>query len=166
MPGAKKDKTTEAPWSVFDKNARQMGPQGSIGRIHEPVEGRTYKLHFDIPCEMPEAHARKFLRDESFEVRDSAGNRVLPLGEAQRSRKPPEKLAPDQVVAHVTELTDTALLTRVALTAGGAAFDADTPREELVEFLIYGNNLIARPGAADVDGDDMSQAELSKIDFS
>lgn len=140
---AEKSKTAETqqigavarPWSVFDNNARQRSKTGEpIPRIHE-AGGREYHLFWDRPTEMPEAHARQFLRDAAFKVLDPDGNEVQNLSEVQRQREAPVKLDPDMVVANLTELTKEALVTRAAMLPGGDQMDALSTREELIAFV-------------------------------
>ena len=132
----------EGEWGVRDKNARVIATDGSgktQPRTHEPAPGITYALNYDRPTFMPEEHARKFLKDPSFEVTDANDVPVASLSPNARLRKAPDNLPADMVIANLNELTDEALLTRVAQQPGGDRFNGGTPREVLVRFVMDQN---------------------------
>lgn len=133
------DKQDEGEWAVFDMNARNVTENGDTKpRVHQSRLGKSWKLYFDKPCYMPEAEARVFLKDPSFRVLNHAGEEVPCLQAAQISRKLPDRLPPDMVVANVAELTMDALLTRAAQRAGGNKFTATSARTAIIDFLIDG----------------------------
>lgn len=123
-------------WGVRDKNAREQKDGQIVPRLHEAAPGATYKLVFDEFTQMPEHHARTFLRDEAFEVVDEHGSRVRPLSEDALLRVAPAALAPQMVIANLDELTAEALATRAAVKPGGSRYTSVTPREILIKFLI------------------------------
>lgn len=123
----------EPMWSVIDTNAKEHS------RTHHPLGlGRvTYVMSPGQPTSMPEAHAAKFLCDESFHVFDDAGRRVTSL------RKPTDdegekgiQLADDEVIAKLDELGQEALLRRAHMQPGGEVFKKNARRDDLVEFLM------------------------------
>lgn len=137
-------------WSVIDGNARE--PDGSGGykkRGHEVVKGRLYWLSAFEPEPMIEAHARVLLKDPAFTVYNARGEIVPSLEAEQMSRKLPDALAPDMVVARLGELTDDALLTRASTLPNGQGFTGETHRDVLIDF-ISGVQTPVTPGSDDV----------------
>ena len=135
------DTQKDGEWAVFDKNARQPDPAKpgeTLPRVHEARLGVPYPLRFDKACYMPESDARVFLKDPAFKVVDAEGRHVASLDPAQMSRVVAETLPPEMVIAHLNELTDEALLTRVAQIGGGYRYTSAAPREVLIEALITG----------------------------
>jgi hypothetical protein len=153
----------EGEWSVVDLNAREIDPAtGAIKpRVHDVRLGVNYALRYDKPCYMPESDARVFLKDPSFRVLDANGKHIPSLDPAQLSRKPPETLAPDMVVANLAELMDEALLTRVALMSGGHRYSSATPRDVLIEVLISGQTVDEPP--SDYGADDLDDRAAAKL---
>lgn len=155
-------------WSVVDQNAYQLDDKGEPKpRNHEPVAGKRYPLFAHKATQMPEAHARVFLKDPAYIVRDENDEIVPSLEATQMDREPPETLEPDMVVAKLDELTTDALLTRVSVLAGGAGFTHDTPREQLIDFITEAQTP-KRPARGDDDLADgahegMSAAQLAKM---
>lgn len=135
------DNKKDGEWAVFDTMARQPDPNKpgeTLPRTHEARMGAAYPLRFDKPCYMPEGDARVFLKDPTFKVLDADGRQVASLNPAQMSRVVAETLPAEMVVAHLNELTDEALLTRIAQIAGGHRYTRAAPREVLIEALISG----------------------------
>lgn len=135
------DTQKDGEWAVFDTNARQPDPGKpgeTLPRTHEARMGVAYPLRFDKPCYMPESDARVFLKDPAFKVVDADGRHVPSLDPAQMSRVVAETLPPEMVIANLAELTDEALLTRVAQIGGGYRYTSAAPREVLIEALISG----------------------------
>lgn len=125
-----------ATWTVFDLNARGNDADGKpVRRTHEPVKNVHYSLSASVGTEMEEAHARVFLRDDAFLVRNQNGEEVPSLQKEQMGRKPPEFLDPGMVVAKLAELTTDALLTRASTYVGGTDFPPETDRDALIEFI-------------------------------
>jgi len=127
-------------WAVFDTIARQVDDktQEVIPRTHESFAGRQWKLVNHIPCWMPEADARIFLKHPAFTVWNNDEEIVPALHLQAMERKQPETLAPNLVIAELNELTSEALLTRAAQ-RGGHRFSSETRREALILFLLDGN---------------------------
>jgi hypothetical protein len=123
---------TEETWTVFDNNARQAE------RTHEVREGVAYALSANRPTEMPRSHAAVFLKDPAFRVLNTAGVRLTPLPQMEADSAQARKmaLAKDETVAKVSELTDSALLARVASRPGGDHVAAAGDREEMIAFLL------------------------------
>lgn len=132
-------------WAVFDTIARQINDdtQEVMPRTHESFSGRQWKLRNDIPCWMPEADARIFLKHPAFIVWNGDEEVVPALHLQAMERKQPELLAPNLVIAELNELTSEALLTRAAQ-KGGQRFSSETRREALILFLLDGNTAQAR----------------------
>lgn len=125
-----------ATWTVFDLNARGTDADGKpVTRTHEPVKNVHYTLSASTPTPMEEAHARVFLRDPSFLVKNERGAEVPSLQAEQMNRKPPDTLEPGMVVAKLAELTDDALLTRASTFPGGSDLGAGVDRETLIDFI-------------------------------
>ena len=123
-------------WGVRDSNARELDADGNLKpRIHEAGKGRVYALYFDRDTFMPEEHARKFLKDVSWEVTDAEGDIVAPLARQSLSRRMPDALAPGVVIASLEELTQEALLTRAAQRPRTPKFTAETKRDLIISFL-------------------------------
>lgn len=123
-------------WGVRDTNARVLDDDGNPKpRVHEAVKGKMYSLRFDQDTFMPEEHARKFLKDASFEVTDAEGDIVAPLSSQSLSRRMPDALAPGVVIASLEELTLEALLTRAAQRPRTPKFTAETKRDLIISFL-------------------------------
>lgn len=154
----------DGEWSVFDLLAREPDPENRgkfKARIHEARMGVPYALRADVPCYMPESDARVFLRDPGFKVLDATGRHVPAMTEAQLSRAPMQELPPDMVYANLAELTDEALLTRVALLPGGYKYTSAAPREVLIEALYTGQT--PEPVASDYEADDLSDRATAKM---
>ena len=152
MPDALKQ---DGEWTVFDLNAREPDPENRgkfKARIHEARMGVPYALYADLPCYMPESDARVFLRDAAFKVLDAQDRHVPALTEAQLSRAPMQDLPPDMVYANLAELTDEALLTRVALLPGGYKYTSAAPRDVLIEALYTGPTPEEAPSDLGEDG--------------
>lgn len=156
-------------WAVRDKNAREPGPNNDIlPRKHEILPGVIYPLFFHQDTFMPEGHARRFLKDPSFQVFDQNGDLVAPLSEQALSRAAPKSLAPNEVIATLPELSHAALLTRATMLLTGreaTKIGAKTSREALIDFILQRNTEIQsdRAGDDNATADDMTAAELDKM---
>lgn len=154
--------TEDEIWTVFDSNARQ-GP-----RTHEVKEGVSYDLHAGKPTEMPRSHAAIFLRDPAFRVMNAQGVRLTPLPQAEADAAQARKLAlaSDETVAKFAELTDAALLARVASRPGGDYVAVTGNRDQMIAFLLEAprvRELARHERARDTsmpDGDDDPDAAL------
>lgn len=159
-------------WSVYDDNAREfiLNTETVIPRNHQPIIGYSYPLTFNLPCFMPEAHARILLKDVAFRVYDENDVFVPSLSvEAQLRSIPANGLADDQVIATLHELTNESLLTRACMHQGGRNFDRLTPRDDLIDFLIDGGRVATQPErraigtAADGDLEEMGEDEAAAM---
>lgn len=160
------DENDKRLWSVYDLNAYEVRDGKPVARIHDVKPGVRYPLTATEAKEMPEEHARIFLKDPAFKVLNADGEEVASLEEAQKSRKPPEALEPGQVIAKLEELTTDALLTRAALLPGGADFTSDTPREQLMDLLLEAHERQANPAAGNddaIEGDTMPARALDRM---
>lgn len=159
------DNQKDGEWAVFDTKARQPDPSKpgeTLPRLHEARMGMAYPLRFDKPCYMPEGDARVFLKDPAFKVVDADGRHVASLDPAQMNRTAPAMLPAEMVVAHLNELTDEALLTRVAQISGGYRYTRAAPREVLIEALISGQTP-ADDGRTELLSDEIEGAALDKM---
>lgn len=135
------DKQEPGEWSVYDSNARREDPNKPgevLPRTHESRAGRPWPLRNNKPCYMPEADARVFLRDPAFRVHDEDDNFVPGLAQEALMRKVPTDLAPNLVIADLSELTTSSLVTRANLRTDGQKMSRATDRETLIQFLIDG----------------------------
>lgn len=133
MANPKPEKKDPTHWGVKDSAA---APQEH--RTHTPVVGVDYELNSAEFKNMPEAHARKFLCDETFIVQDETGQLVPPLDASAMLKAGADipSLDIDQTIATYQELTDAALLARAAQRAGGEDFTGESHRESVIDFLI------------------------------
>lgn len=129
---------------VIDTTAQPDSSNGTIivsgSRSHDIVDANgkvtVYTFRYQTPTRMPFEHAAKFLRHEGFVRTDAEGN---PLPWMRAPKRPDEleageafKLADDQVVAYVAELTDEALRRRIATLPGGEKY-AKMDREMMID---------------------------------
>jgi hypothetical protein len=155
-------------WSVRDKNARESGPGNEIlPRKHEILPGVIYALYFHRDTPMPEAHARRFLKDGSFEVFDHDGALVPPLSEQAMTRTAPKVLSPKEVIATLDELSHTSLVTRASILVTGndpVKINTKTSRDALIEFIQMRNaELQATEGDDDAAAENMTSVELKRM---
>lgn len=164
------DKASGPLWTVLDTLQN-----GDKPRVHD-IAGKKYPLFSDPDraCEVPEEHARVFLKDQAFRVFNEVGDEIATLSaeatEAGVGRDVP-KLQPGQVVADADELTDDALKTRVAMRPGGDKLIRAKPsRAAMIEFMRTGDEkILARLNAkpkpkADADGqEDASEEDLKRM---
>ncbi len=126
-------------WAVFDLHANKRktsDPSERLPRQHQTNAGRIVNMFSDLPCFIPEAEARPFLRDgTSYEVFDQNGDHVLPFSEVAQQRYVPEHLEPDHVVAALHELHIEALIARAAMFPGGSLFHTASPRQRVISFI-------------------------------
>jgi len=123
-----------AKWSVRDTNQGRDGSEKP--RVHV-IGGVKYGLWSDKDTKMPEAHARIFLKDPAFRVFNDAGDEIAPLTQAMKTKtgEAIPALQPGEVVANLTELTDDALKTRLAMFPGGDRKMRGT-RDEMIDFIL------------------------------
>jgi hypothetical protein len=141
---AEAKKADEDMLFVLDASTRQASfdasgniQPGTGFRIHEQIVGnavKSFKFTHGEQLELPRAIAMKFARHACFTVTDAKGNRISAVPTLPAAG---EKFAlgADQIIATYAELSDTALLNRVQMEAGGERFDGRVPRERLVAFL-------------------------------
>lgn len=134
-----------------------------------PKSIKAYQLSADKETEMPLAHAMQFLKDVSFVVTDEAGNRITPLPINKDGGVGGMKLEPGETIAHLTELTTTALLKRCKADPYSVNIDTESSREAMIEFLmstttrdVGGANLEVEAQFA-ATGGQMSQKEIAKM---
>lgn len=127
-------------YAVFDNSARMAAREHAI----QPTPGgaiRTYRLLADKACYMPLDHARWFLLanrsggTDTFRVFDAELQQEVHLSMGNGSADAPMKLAPNQVVANLDELTQPALLARCRMTMGGQDFPTRADKRDLIQFL-------------------------------
>lgn len=100
----------------------------------------SYELHREKDCKMPMTHGMQFLRSPAFIVCREPNDvelktRIKPVKQTERAVKPAD-LPAHQTVADWDDLTTEALLTRAKVLPDSEEFDFDTPREELLAFLV------------------------------
>jgi hypothetical protein len=148
--------TTKRPaeWGVVDMNAYALKPGTDeiMPRAHEVAPGKRYHLFSDRETFMPEAHARLFLKDPSFIVRDPEGDVRKALTEEQQSRvAPAARLAANFVIADLTELTDNALRDRVMVHPRASDLPKNPDRATMTDFLLGLYEAAAAPGRGNDD---------------
>jgi hypothetical protein len=162
----------DGDWAVFDLNAKHLDPNNPgemLPRVHESRPGVTWPLRANMPCYMPQADARVFLKDPSFKVVNENEDEVPPLVPEQRERNVPAMLSPHMVIANLAELTTDALLTRVAQMRGGARYNSTSSRERVIDFITEQQGLMQAErkdgdaGVGDHEVDDIDDAEASRI---
>lgn len=130
---------------VRDSNAKpnKVRQHRIITAMHTADDGETvvvddyqlYNLSSSIKCEMPEAHALQFLKDESFIVTDSNGVRIKPV-----IKKDTDVgkivLADDELIAKYDELTQESLYKRCKIIPGTDHIKKNTKKADLVECLM------------------------------
>jgi hypothetical protein len=158
-----------------------LAPEGGV-RTHTIVakfaaDGRTpsllknYPLSADVDkaVEMPLEHAMQFLKDASFKVFAEDGTLITPLPINKDGGIGGMKLEPGETVAHLTELTTTALLKRCKANPYSTSITQDSSREAMIEFLM--SDAVANVGAGQqievaaqfaAAGEQMSAADLNR----
>jgi hypothetical protein len=107
-------------------------------RTHDIMyQGRRAQVTFNYgnPLRLPIDVALKFLKDEAFVVTDEDGNQYDPTPKAPEAAGAEFKLAPDEIVAKLDELTQEALYLRAKQLNGSDHIKKGTPKTELVAFL-------------------------------
>ena len=158
-------------WSVRDSNAKVIENGEVVPRVHEPIPGTSYALKFNEWTPMPESHARVFLRDAAFEVRDAGEQPVRSMTEISLQRAlPTAVLPPENVIANLDELTTESLVTRAAMKPGGNRFSSASGRAALISFLIgaevaaqSGRRYDASAAAGDPSLDEMEDADAAAM---
>lgn len=127
--------TTEKPKNLLvnDQSATGSHPV----RIHElMIDGiiRSYKFEYGKKTELPYEIGIKFMKD-GFDVYEP-GSDVPMRAPAVTDTTSNIRLAPDEVVARLDELTDDSLVLRVALKPGGEKLAVgEFDREKTIAFL-------------------------------
>jgi hypothetical protein len=124
---------TDDIWTVADSNAKDP----RVPRTHAVNLEVSYDFYPGKGVPMPRHHAAVFLKDPAFRVTSAAGVRMTPLPQVEADAAQARKLAlePDEAVAKFSELTDGALLARVASRPGGEKIAAGGDREAMIAFL-------------------------------
>lgn len=163
--------TKSTDWGVIDLNAQPNDPP----RYHDcVVEGKIYSYGFKArtATAMPEAHARKFVPNETFEVFDENGRRIRPVTSALKGYTGEREslLEEDECVAKFDELVQEALYERAAPLPGGEKLTKRTPKADLITFLITARKAkmdALKPQSLREDDagnrDEFSGAELERI---
>lgn len=155
------------PYTVQDHTCVNGGPP----RVHSIIidgRERPVSFTFGVPLEMPEAHARKFLRDPAFEVMDEKGNQIRPAIPITRGFDRTE-LAEHECVARLDELTIDSLVERAGPLPGGERMNHKVGKTALIAFLIASRKKKLRqnlsPEVRDTSGDtdEMSDGELARM---
>lgn len=124
---------------VVDLNAPSDKPrehQIIIGKApNGEMKLKTYKLGSDTPTPMPIEHAMKFLVDKSFVVTDGAGKRIEPVIKREGGTGG-FKLAPNEIIADLSELTKEALQKRAMIMPGSEELKASASKDTLIEFIM------------------------------
>ncbi len=161
MPEAKQNSASEETLFVTDTNI--VDPDAKP-RIHEYLadNGRKhfYAMSYAARCEMPFAHAMRFLREKTFLVTDKAGNQIEPI------RAPSDGhhghaiayLADDEVISRLDELTQGALIKRANSLPGGSKFKANASKSDCIAFILESNRSKAKKAKDQrraIDDDDL-----------
>lgn len=97
---------------------------------------RHYDLKAEVGTEMPLAHAMQFLKDANFVVSDAAGNIIQPIPVVSGNDRGGQRLQPGETVAHLSELTTSALLKRCKASAFSGNINEESSRETMIEYLM------------------------------
>lgn len=121
-------------WAVFD-----MIATGGKSRMNGPMpkDGRMVEMWSDKPALMPMEEAMLFLGKETYRVTDENGH-IVSSGANAPPPSDPSRSPPGFIYAHVSELTDRALLTRCLQTDGGRDFNDRTPRDQMIGLITAG----------------------------
>jgi len=171
MAKAEANTPSEPMWKVIDKNTKM----GEPARFHDcVVDGRIVSYGFEANkgTEMLEAHARKFVPNDSFEVTDDTGRIVtasIPVLKGFSADRE-SILEDDECVAKFDELTVDALYERAAPLPGGEKIKKNAKKDDLIDFLLTARaaklaQLRPKALGEDVDGnkDEFSRGELDNI---
>lgn len=96
---------------------------------------KNYDLKADVGTEMPMHHAMQFLKDATFVVSDAEGNIIQPVPVQGKNDFGGLRLKPGEIVAHLSELTTSALLKRCKISAFSGALNEESSREQLIDYL-------------------------------
>jgi len=158
-------------FSVLDLTATQDNPvREHVILVNGLQKKCVFKFGEKLELEQPEA--LKFSGNDGFIVYDEQGNVFTQVKEVSQGAEIGQKLAPDQVLANLTELSREALLNRAAVLPGGEVFMAKgaKPRLETVIEFITQHNKKTRQAETSVDDEDslidsdgMSKEEMDKL---
>lgn len=150
---------TEPMYGVTDKLCEDLGP-----RTHELIDPvslkvKRFKCEAGVELKCPRWAAVKFAEIDSFEVIDPEGN---PFKVAVPETAELRKLAADEVVARLVELTSEALLARCQAHPGHGMNKA-SKKEAMITFLMRqrAQALPAKPAA---NGEEELETELELVD--
>lgn len=148
-------------YEVVDSSCTSQYPS----RIHDiNIEGKIKQVKFAYGDKtlLPFAEAMKFQRD-GFEVLDDKGA-AMPRA-ADTPMEIAVRLAPDQVIARLSELTADALYARAVTLPGGEKFKANTSKDTLIGFLAEAAKAKTEPSASE-EITEMSSDELDGMGVS
>ena len=124
--------SAEPLYQVIDTSATVLAPH----RQHDQVINGVIK-HFDFYYDkqtfLPREIALKFLK-EGFIVKSPEGSEVTMPGKDKELST--DKLAKDEVIAKLDELSLEALIVRSIMLPGGEKFSKSTSRQDLIQFLM------------------------------
>jgi hypothetical protein len=153
---------------VYDTTAR-----AEQVRTHEIVVGRhpngepmfkSYGLRSDKPTLMPVDHAMKFLVDKAFRVVGEDGNIITPI-EKPEGERANIRLAPDEVIVKLSDLSSSALLKRAKMLPGSEKIGANSRDEEIIDFILESQprNAVGRSRGSEGIEEDEAAANLVDV---
>lgn len=158
------DEVPAAPmYQVWDTSATHSVRQ----REHEIIfNGEIETIHFEYnkPTLMPFEKAIKF-RQEGFIVKDPNGFQVV--GPNKQVDTITDKLAPDEVIARLDELTIESLIVRAVMRPGGEHYSKSSSKTDLIKFLLKDKGVKparrGRPTEDLIDDEPMSDEQLRNM---
>lgn len=163
-----------APMRVLDTTAQPAEGNPTGKRVHSQlIDGQIKQYEFlpGVGVDMPQAVALKFLKHDAFVLVD-ADNNPLPY---DRTPKQPEelgagetfKMAENETIARLDELTNSALLKRVLGMLGGEKFAENPDRAAIIAHIIAGKKTLAianKSKVRDVKADEfVPDADLDEV---
>jgi len=159
---------SEVPmWTVVDTNCKASETRTHAIMVDGQERPYTFKYAEDLP--MPEAHARKFVHDLAFDVKNADGRRIKPAIPITKGFDGRFTLDDDQCVARLDELSMESLLDRAAPLPGGEKLSLKSGKAAVIKFLIDARkkkltqNLSPEKRETDGETDEMSAAELQRM---
>jgi hypothetical protein len=149
-------------FNVYDTSATAQNPV----RIHDLVfDGVVEQVRFTYgeATKLPLSKALKFQK-AGFVVKDAEDVLIPTPSETPETVKTQLKVG--EIIARYEELTNEALLLRVAILPGGEAFTRSSKKKELVDFLIESEKNRAKPAdptRVNDEGEGMSPVELATL---
>lgn len=149
-------------FNVYDTSATAQNPV----RIHDLVfDGivEQVKFNYGEATKLPLAKALKFQK-AGFLVKDADDVLIPTPSETPETVK--TQLKEGEIIARYEELTNEALLLRVAILPGGEAFTRASKKKELVDFLVVAEKNRSKPAdptRVNDEGEGMSATELANL---